>query len=159
VQDFQRYFKFTFVRNPWDRFISAYTFLKAGGSNDKDNAWAEQNLRQYPDVNAFIKAWVNPQNVRSWIHFRPQYEFIYHPNGQLLVDFVGKYENLAEDFRLVQDRIGTDLELVHINLTAHRKRDYSSYFTAETAEIIGRVYARDIELFGYHYDDFDHSGR
>jgi len=73
----------------------------------------------------------------------------------LLIDFVGRYERLKKDLLAVQERIGVELDLVYINPTANRLRDYRFYYTAETAEMIGEVYRDDIELFGYGFDDFE----
>lgn len=53
-RDFERYFKFTFVRNPWDRLYSAYTFLKNGGRNQSDEAWTRSNLGGFSDFESFV---------------------------------------------------------------------------------------------------------
>ena len=66
---FQQYFKFTFVRNPYDRLFSAYTFLKKGGLNELDRCWAEQNLTSFPDFESFVHGWVTPENIWSWVAF------------------------------------------------------------------------------------------
>ena len=60
---FKKYFKFTFVRNPYDRLFSAYTFLKKGGLNELDRCWAEQNLASFPDFESFVRGWVTPENI------------------------------------------------------------------------------------------------
>ena len=73
---FRRYFKFAFVRNPWDRLVSTYFFLHKGGMNEADRRWAAQHIPAYPDFDTFVRDWVTPGNVRSWVHFLPQHYFI-----------------------------------------------------------------------------------
>ena len=53
---FEKYFKFAFVRNPWDRLYSAFRYLKAGGWDEKDKVWAENNIAAYEDFTSFVRA-------------------------------------------------------------------------------------------------------
>ena len=99
---FREYFSFTFVRNPWSRLYSAYTFLQSGGMNEMDRRWAEEHLAGLPDFDSFVKRWITPENIRSWIHFYPQYCFICDDTLNLKMDFVGRYETLDQDFAHVQ---------------------------------------------------------
>ena len=153
--EFENYFKFTFVRNPWDRLVSAYLFLKEGGHNKVDKAWMEQNIASYDDFNSFVAGWVNRSNVHTWKHFVPQYRFVCEPGHRTpRVDFVGFFENLEEDFLSVQKRLGLDSGLGHLNQTKGRKRrDYREYYTETTKEIVAHVYREDIQLFGYDFDN------
>lgn len=101
----------------------------------------------------------------SWF-FGPQYEYIQDKNGQQLVDFIGKFENLQNDFDLICERLnlGT-IVLPHINKPKNmynifrlfpndngRKRHYSEYYNAETKDIVGEVYRVDIEKFDYSFE-------
>jgi len=71
-------------------------------------------------------------------------------SGDMLVDFVGRYETLAEDFDAVCDRIGIECALPHINRSRHG--DFREYYTPETRALVEEVYKADIELFGYRFD-------
>lgn len=148
---FARYFKFAFVRNPWDRLLSAYDFLKSGGMNDLDRAWAQTHLAQYPDFDSFVRGWVNAENIRTWVHFVPQYHFICDDRLRIKVDYVGHYETIADDFAVIQTRLGVaPSPLPKINSSAEKKH-YSAYYSAETKKIVAEVYAVDIELFSYEF--------
>jgi chondroitin 4-sulfotransferase 11 len=147
---FQRFFKFAFVRNPWDRVVSTYTFLRRGGMNELDRNWSAQNLSQYPDFASFVRGWLNEENVWSWVHFVPQAHFILNEQGTVMVDYVGRFERIDEDFAYVAHRLGRDMRLGKTNQSGHRH--FSSYYDEDTREIVRRVYARDIEAFNYRFE-------
>jgi chondroitin 4-sulfotransferase 11 len=148
---FQRFFKFAFVRNPWDRLVSTYSFLRRGGMNEQDRMWSERNLSVYQDFASFVRGWVSEENVWSWVHFVPQTHFILNHQGAVMVDYVGRFERLGEDFAYVATRLGRDIRLGKTNESAHRH--FSSYYDEETREIVRRVYARDIAELNYRFDD------
>ena len=146
---FSEYFKFAFVRNPWDRLLSAYIFLRRGGMNTADATWAERHLARFPDFESFVHEWVSPDNIASWVHFIPQYKWIYDDQGSLQMDFVGRMESITEDFQVVAKRLGTNVELPVTNRT--RTEHYSGSYTDEMADSVGRVFEHDARLFGYEF--------
>lgn len=151
--EFQHYFKFTFVRNPWDRLVSAYHFLKNGGMTEEDREWSNRYLGPFENFETFVKQWVTPSNINSWQHFKPQHRYIVDPRGNQAVDYVGRFENLCSDFKQVATTLGIDAEIAHHNKTEHPKKfcGYRSYYTEETKEIVAKVYRRDIEIFNYEF--------
>lgn len=149
---FAEYFKFSFVRNPWSRLYSAYTFLKNGGMNDMDRRWAEEHLVGFADFNSFVKGWVTPANIGSWVHFYPQHYFICDDALNLKMNFIGRFETLDRDFAQVQQRLGIPVKpLPHINLTAVQD-SYLDHYSEESQEIVASVYAEDINLFSYCFE-------
>ncbi|MEM7474693.1 MAG: sulfotransferase family 2 domain-containing protein [Planctomycetota bacterium] len=146
---FESYFKFAFVRNPWDRLVSAYEFLKAGGMNEGDRRWAKWALADYPDFESFVLGWLTQDNIETKIHFIPQHHFLWDSDGQLQVDFLGRYEMFSRDSAAIQQRLKSDHQIPHLNPS--KRRDYSSYYSPESAAKVSEVYARDIELFDYQF--------
>lgn len=146
----REYYKFAFVRNPWDRLVSTYVFLKKGGMTDKDKAWADANLSEYDDFGTFVRKWINPENIYTYIHFIPQFEFVIDKNGESGVDFVGRFENLNRDFETVAQQLGIESELKKVN-SSRKDSEYRSFYDDETREIVAKVYARDIEMFNYEF--------
>jgi hypothetical protein len=149
-EKFRSYYKFSFIRNPWDRLASTYFFLQRGGMDPQDAAWAEANLKDYPTFESFVKGWLTEDAIHTWIHFRPQHYFICDEEGRVKMDFVGRVENMDADFAEVADKLGCKRQLARVNVGIHDH--YSRYYNDTTREIVARVYARDIELFGYQFE-------
>lgn len=148
---YRNYFKFAFVRNPWDRVVSSFFFLKRGGMAPHDKRWAEEHLADFPDFSSFVKGWVNEENIHTWMHFQPQYHFICNEQDRVMVDFVGRMENINEDFKYVAQRLGCDKSLVSKN--TGNNDHYSHYYNKETRDIVERVYSKDIDIFEYSFQD------
>jgi hypothetical protein len=147
------FFKFAFVRNPWDRLASAFFFLKGGGLHDADARWAAQHLTPYATFEAFVTGWVSRRNVLSWVHFRPQHHYLCLPGQrETPLDFVGFFENLASDYELIRRCLGTGAPLKAENVTRTR-RDYRTLYTPEMRQIVADVYREDIALLGYTFDN------
>ena len=153
-REYNEYFKFTFVRNPWDRLVSAFLFLKRGGANKIDRTWAEENLSRYNDFDSFVTHWVNRKNINTWKHFVPQYKFVCQPGRQTpVVDFIGHFECLNDDFMSIQKKLGTNTSLRHLNKTVGEKKGYQEYYSEAARRIVAEVYAEDIRIFGYDFEN------
>ena len=146
---FQRYFKFCFVRNPWDRLVSAYHYLQDGGMERQVSPWTAQYLAPHDDFQSFVLRGLQTDPVLEERHFRPQYQYVSDSSARVRVDFVGRFENLNRDFELVAGRLGIEATLPQLNVSA--RGDYHGYYDEETARIVADVYERDITLFGYDF--------
>jgi chondroitin 4-sulfotransferase 11 len=146
---FAEFFKFCFVRNPWDRLVSTYFFLKAGGMGHEDAHWARENLSSYSTFEDFVYGWLNDGNIWTWVHFLPQTYFVVDGADRLTADFVGRFETIERDFTELARRLGQKVQLPRTNGSRHRH--YSLYYNEETKNIVRRVYAKDIETFGYSF--------
>lgn len=145
------YFKFTFVRNPWDRLLSAYTFLKRGGMHTSDAKWAEENLSGYNDFNDFVLDWVNEKNIYKFIHFIPQHVFLQDLyTGVIRMNYVGQVETLQQDMEFIANKLKIKgVQISQINSTKHNS--YKEVYNEKSRKIVEEVYAKDIILFNYKY--------
>jgi hypothetical protein len=126
------------VRNPWDRIVSRYAHLLR--SKDRRRHTFISELETFED---FLK-WEIERGGAN------QFPYVTDARGKLIVDFVGRYERLAEDFATVCARLKIKSELPHANVSEHR--DYRTYYTAETREFVAKECRRDIEMFHYDFD-------
>jgi hypothetical protein len=105
--EIEQFFKFTFVRNPWDRLLSAYTFLQKGGWGKSDAELFNKELAKFVSFDDFVKNWVNPENVLKHHHvFRPQHCYVVDSKNKVTVDFLGRFENIDNDFTTICDVLG-----------------------------------------------------
>lgn len=150
VNDMKNMFLFSIVRNPWDRLVSAYFFLKKGGFNDVDRLWFENNLSRYESFDEFVNKWVNSTNIWTFEHFKPQYYYVYL-GGQLVVNRVYRFEELELAIKDLEVRLKRKIFLKHKNKNEFRDSDYKSYYNDTTREIVAKVYSKDIRYFNYEF--------
>ena len=136
---FNSYFSFGIVRNPWDWQVSMYQFGLEGTTNPRRG-----KFKGFGSFENYIR-WRCQEDV----HY--QKDFLFSENGDQLVNFIGKYENLETDFRKICENVGIDARLPKLNQSARHKR-FQDYYTPETMELVRRTFAPDIELFGYNFD-------
>jgi Sulfotransferase family len=135
---YSRLFKFAFVRNPWDRLVSRYSYLLRNANHPRHK---------------FVKAMKGFEDYLDWEIRREkmsQHHYVCGAHDEWLVDFVGYYERLHEDFAKVCARLKADAQLRQANSSSHR--DYKTYYTPATRELVAKHFQRDIELFGYEFD-------
>ncbi|WP_018275889.1 sulfotransferase family 2 domain-containing protein [Teredinibacter turnerae] len=150
------YLIFSFVREPIDRFLSAYAYLKAGGKNKSDLAFRDNVLVDYSDVNDFVALWLNEKTMWEYVHFIPQTYYLYDDDDFLLVDFIGRYENLEEDFKRLALIIGRGgLSLPHANKTKQKNLET---LNENSMRKLRELYKRDIKLLGYsEHENFNYN--
>ena len=143
------YFKFTFVRNSWGRFLSLYKYrVTTNQTNLLNNPvsfgdWAKNIYNKNP-------IHYNTSNKKLLLMLSEQLDWITDTNGIINMDFIGRFENFQKDFNIVCDKIGiSQQKLPHINKTNHKH--YTEYYDDETREIVAEKYAKDIEYFGYEF--------
>ena len=137
------YFKFAFVRNPWDRLVSWYHMCMQVA---EPNPFSRYVREVAPTFERFVTHATTGMGERTT---RNQLDYLTDDAGTVIVDFVGRYESLAADYATVTRRLGIDAALPHVNTSAHR--DYRDYYTDATRDIVGERFARDIARFGYRF--------
>lgn len=148
-KEFKNYFKFSFSRNPWDRLVSAFHFLKQGGWGESDEKWAKENLSRYEIFDDFVNDWLSEKNIFSYHHFRPQCHYLCLSERIIGVDFLGRFESIETDFRKICERLGVTCDLPELN--SSQRKDYADYYDSKTRDIVGRLYKEDIKTFGYSF--------
>ncbi len=146
---FNKFFKFTFVRNPYDRFVSAYKFLKKGGRSKADYNVYCRFIKKHRTFENFVHyIYENPDIIKKMLHFIPQVDFISDQTGKLLkIDYIGKIESIEHDYEYVADKLKANRNLKKINTTKHKP--YQEYYNQNTYNLVLELYKNDFREFDY----------
>ena len=137
------YYRFAFVRNPWDRLVSWYFMCLQGPAPNEFQRYVIDNAPTFTDFITRTTTGLGERTTRN------QVDFVADPDGNLMVDFVGRYETLADDYAIVKNRLALAYDLPRANGSAHS--GYRDYYTDETRDIVASRFARDIRHFGYRF--------
>jgi len=142
---FDNYYKFAFVRNPWDWQVSMYHFILKEPTHVKRDL--VQNMSGFEEYLEWVIATKNPYPKGAT---KLQKDILVDESGQLLVDYIGRYETFASDFAKVCQRLKIEATLPHINKTKHR--DYKAYYNEATRQRVADYFQADIDLFDYEFE-------
>lgn len=157
--DYDRYFSFAFVRNPWSRLVSEYLHKKL----DNKYSFKQWVFEAMPEADDFSDA---------YRHVIPQTDYLVNSQGDVIVNFVGRFENLQNDFNKVCEKLNiANTTLPHANSTSSFRRSlerkirhlfikekrikqhYTAYYDNETIDKVATLYASDIAMFNYTFDE------
>jgi hypothetical protein len=142
---YSRFYKFAFVRNPWDWQVSMYHFIL------KETAHIRHELvKSMSGFEEYLEWVINTRNPYARGATRLQKDMLTDDSGRLIIDFVGRYETLAQDFGHICRHLNIRASLPHLNSSRHR--DYRSYYNERTRRLVAEHFREDIELFGYNFD-------
>lgn len=170
LERWRQHYSFAFVRNPWDRLVSWYAMIERERARlPWYSRWRKAPFRtllwnevvaKASNFEEFIERCtdvVMDGGSRKSFAFN-QIDYLTGPDGSLAVDFVGRFETLAEDAAKVFAHLGlADAALPQRNASSHEH--YSSWYTPRTRDIVAKRFARDIAAFGYTFEDRATAGR
>jgi len=168
------YFKFTFVRNPWARCVSRYfwsrnypyksyleknsTFSEFAKSKGPPYNPSDERKFYQPPTRKKKKDMMRKKNFKrlSMEHQKSpwdnQLDWILNSNNEVLTDFIGKVENIQEDFDTICDAIDVPRRKLPLRNKSKHKH-YTEYYDDETRDLVAEKYAKDIEYFGYEFGE------
>jgi hypothetical protein len=144
---FTSLFKFAFVRNPWDLQVSSYYHIQ------RERPHYLNQCRSFEDFLYWKLDKTRPYQYHIDTVMGLQTDYLIDLQGNICVDFIGRYERLAEDFASIQARLGLPITpLPHRRQALTRHTDYRHYYNDHTAALIAEHFATDIARLNYHFD-------
>ncbi|MFL6720598.1 MAG: sulfotransferase family 2 domain-containing protein [Sphingomonas sp.] len=135
--EFEGFIKFAFVRNPFDRFVSYCSFMtREHGQFERDSRGVMRHFLANPPARHIL--------------FRPQHSFITDSNGKLLTDIIGRVEEMQQSYDQICARIGIPSQQLD-RVNSSKRLDYRTYYDQPLIDGVAKLYARDIEYFGYEF--------
>ena len=150
------YFKFAIVRNPWDRLLSSFSYLRRHneGADFPDAIYTDRYLRKFTGFEQFVLALADDgakRDLLDFTHMLPQSYYLTLPGeGASYMDYVGRFENLNQAYAELSDRFGIENTLPKIN--SGPSKDYRTLYTDRMRDIVAEIYASDIRAFDYTFD-------
>ena len=151
TKKWENYFKFAFVRNPWDRMVSMYHFrtkvykavsqrerliLQSGSFSDWI-LWSEKERNNEKRCNPLLPLW------------GPQLDWIKEIDGSIAIDFIGRFETINNDWDYICNKLDKNLKLPYYNATKHHH--YAEYYDDTSRYLVEEWHKDDIEMFDYKF--------
>ncbi len=143
-------FAFSFVRNPFERLLSFYHYVLQTPWLGKER----YNMDKYRDIG--FKRFLLEEEFRMPftgmdglppVQKLPQAYWVMDEEANIAVDFIGRFENLVDDFKHVCDQIGLSVELPHVAKSKHG--DWREEYDDEMIQFVHHHHCIDFETFGY----------
>jgi hypothetical protein len=140
------YFKFTIVRNPYDRLVSAFFYIKEDSEFPFDISFRKKWKLKDDTFESFVKEKLPiilaNKDTRPR-HFKPQVEF-----GTTGLDYIGSFNTMQDDMNIICNKIGIERQdLPHLNSSIHKS--YTEYYNEELSDIVKTLYFND-------FNNYDH---
>lgn len=150
-------YTFAFVRNPWDRVVSAYFYYRTGRASETVTKGKNRHIfkSKRKKMGLFLRvmsAKLLPFNLWVWLYRTQQHaDFVTDTAGRIIVSDVYKFEALEEGFNQACEKIGLEgMKLKKENASKHK--GYQSYYNQLSRRIVASRFAQDIKLFGYRFE-------
>ena len=144
-------FLFTMIRNPYDRLVSVYEFLKRGGNGVRDRRYKRRlNLESscYEELVKYL--YKTRRRLLKILHLRPQMYFI---TDVELYDYIARYEKFSSEIKVIEFLTGLEeKEQEVVNKTKHEH--FSTYYNEEIADMVYDMYKCDFKILEYDKDSW-----
>lgn len=147
-ETFNAYYRFTVVRNPWERWLSEYLWQGSAFSTQIPTPWGNKKI-SFADFCRSDFRWYPKKQIAQG-HLADQAHFVYTPDDKCLVNDVIRFEEFQVGFASMCRKLKLPVvNLPRLNATTHGP--YWEYYNDELAELIGKRFERDVRLFNYRF--------
>ena len=157
VEAKETHFSYTaaFVRNPWDRLVSAYSFLSIPGQEKRLKMKIPSSFKGFVELLcsdaekcfAGAKFEISANPLMKDFYLRPQ-AFLLNEE----IDFVGKYSKLQQDVNILSRKVQKPVSELSLHLRKTNHKNYSSYYDTKTKKSVEKLYAYDIDKWNFTFE-------
>lgn len=142
---FRAYYKFAFVRNPWDRIVSQFSYMQ-----------------QRPDLMDYLgmtsdtefKTYLELIRLKEHVQWMPQVRFLLDHDGSVLVDRIGRLESFDEDCAQIFTALGLPIDQLPGHVNRSKRQAFHTYYSDDEAiEAVADIFSEDISFLGYEFVD------
>ena len=150
---FENAVKFTFVRNPFDWLVSTYHHMHRSGEGYRQAPVKEQDMSFSEGLRFIVLDLMQREQIAASNKYQTLYEFVMDENGENIMDFIGRVENLETDVKHLCDVIGIRYEGVpRLNVRGDRTElSYRNYYSSDDRKLVEKYFSRDLEFFEYAF--------
>jgi len=151
-EQWNNYFKFAIVRNPFDKIVSSYNWIcrRIKPCDLRDRLMFKDFVFRKGVFEKMFNLDETDLRLNNYHQIRPSVEYLFE-NNNLLIDYVGKFENLDDEWDFICEKLGTKIKIPHRNKHSRDYKHYRDYYDDETKEFILKTYKKDLETFGYEF--------
>lgn len=156
LEKFNEYFKFTFIRNPFDFIVDTYFYARNFTNHFMHDTIMQKNM----DIEAFIPYYMNERILHQDESVRPFgsnkvvtiKDWLHDSEGNEIMDFIGKVETLDADMATIYEKLGLPkLDVPKVNMNPNRSSNYREYYSPKAKEMIEKHFSWELEKFGYEF--------
>jgi hypothetical protein len=147
---FNDYFKFTIIRNPFDWLLSTYFYI-INTSHNLNSIVKKMNFNEFLVyyVNEMMLNLNKPIGSNKVVNL---FEYITDENSNVILDYVGKYENIDSEAKIICEKIGIPFHKLPLkNVNINKDKDYRKYYNSESIEFVQTYFKKDLEYFNYKF--------
>jgi Sulfotransferase family len=141
-QSFDNYFKFAIVRNPWDHQVSLYYHILRDPTHFQHNT-----VKNLGNFERYIE-WLVKESCQPL-----QKDFLDDLNGNIIVNFIGRFENINYDFQEICQKLNLQAQLPHLNKNINSRNKFCNYYNSKTQQMVYEYFQQDIDFFNYSFFD------
>ncbi|MGB3294909.1 MAG: sulfotransferase family protein [Phormidesmis sp.] len=142
---YRDYFKFAFVRNPWDRLVSCWLDKAIKHNMYEFEGQKREKMRQFENFVDYV-AGLDIENCDRHLQLQSRLIDLNH------IDYIGHLETFEADLSRVCDIIGIEGNAIARKNASTERRPYQDYYTEAIQAKVRQIYQTDIQLFGYQFE-------
>lgn len=144
INEFSDYYKFAFVRNPWDRLTSCWRNKVV---DDNYFGFSKAELSDMQKFEIFVD-YVSSLDINNCDrHLKSQSKLI----DLNMIDFIGRLENFQQDTQIVFNQLGLKVEKLEQKNATSNQKGYQEYYSSSLRDKVAKIYESDVQIFGYHF--------